>query len=256
MCKPRPRLSWTVVADWDETITVNDTIELLAESTHFHKMFCMPPFAYFKKAYMDAYTKYQTQFGPRTTLQEEIRFHEGMREVEMASIRKLERHRYFLRLDDAVFESIAPKVELREGFKEFHDYTIRHEIPFVILSANWSRRLIEEALWHHGIDATYVDIIVNDLETINGFTTGKMPGNVRTAIDKLQYIKNFRKESNVLYVGDSTTDLLAMVEADLGVGVPGLAVLDAAKRIGERVEELLWRELKHELERRLAETKA
>lgn len=79
--------------------------------------------------------------------------------------------------------------------------------------------IIEQVLAEHDICAT---VITNEFEFIGEVATGKWDKSIsiRTAPDKQNEINRIREQHPnhcVVYVGDSTTDLLALLGADVGV---------------------------------------
>ncbi|ODV79847.1 HAD-like protein [Suhomyces tanzawaensis NRRL Y-17324] len=226
----RPRL---VVADWDETITLEDTIRLVADTAYAAKPRFQPPFSHFSQTYLDAYDAHNQQFlrlhGKRDSLEKELEYQHGMRAVEMSSIAEIERLGLFKGLKSAQFRLQAQHVQIRPGVEQFLSRCRDQSIPVVILSINWTKAIIAECLKRLGFEENdLLRIIVNEFEytheVIDGvateLTSGKwsLETNVRTAIDKLEFVKLLKKKhSDVLYIGDSGTDLLGMLESDKAV---------------------------------------
>lgn len=235
-----PRL---IVTDWDETITQHDTIALVAEAGYLAKPKFTPKFPYFSQVYMDAYEKYSREFGlPRTDLETEFQFQTGLRAVELASINEMERLQLFKDVPVELFQQQAQKVVLRPGFLDFLHRGLTNEVPVVILSINWSKIFIEAALAHNGVDPSKVMVLVNDLEVELGQTTGRFGAitdrfvtgvGVRTGPDKLAVVRRLADKygRDIMYVGDSSTDLLSLLEVPFGVVMEGGSVVSALDRL-------------------------
>lgn len=226
----RPR---AIVTDWDETITISDTIPLVAQTAYNSKPQFSPPFDHFTKKYMDAYSEYSRQFkeanGERT-ITNERQFQHGMRLVELTSINEMVRLGLFSGVTRDDFKSQASKIHLRPGFTHFLTHCRELAIPVEILSINWTSVLIKECLRLHGFDD--VKVVVNELEFENEICTGRwlLEPVVRTALDKLKYIESLGND--IMYVGDSGTDLLAILEAQWGVVMEGTTLIDGLDKLG------------------------
>ncbi|EGW31855.1 uncharacterized protein SPAPADRAFT_140188 [Spathaspora passalidarum NRRL Y-27907] len=231
MPRMKPRI---VISDWDETITAKDTIKYVAETAYINKPNCTPPFSYFTNVYLDAYNKYSNSFGPRSNLDQEIKFQSGMAVVENTSIQALADHRIFSGLTKDQFRLQANKIELRPGFVEFLTKCQTLDIPFVILSVNWTRIPIIECLKLHGfsVDDDKIKVIANEfvfekVEDIE-ITTGDWDNsiNVRISSDKLNIVERLRRDKQLVYIGDSSNDLLPLLEADIACAIQGTKIVD------------------------------
>ncbi|CAI5758320.1 unnamed protein product [Candida verbasci] len=199
-----------IISDWDETITVKDTIKYVSQVPYKLNPNLTPKFEYFTNVYMKNYNEYKEKFGLRNSLNDEIRFQKGMRPIEMSSIKELERYMIFKGLTKEYFEAQAHLIELRSGFVDFVNKCRQIGIEFIILSVNWSSLIIKKALELNGIFD--IKIITNELEFKNGLTTGTWIGNeIRTSEDKLDFVKKYGE--NFMYIGDSLTDLLPLLHS-------------------------------------------
>lgn len=216
-----------LVTDWDETATEKDTTALVALVAYARNAH-VQPFEHFSRIYMAASDKYNaacaTTCGARATRQDEIDYQRGMRDVEWSSIGAIEAAGLFkgLRLGD--FAEYAPQVELRPGFVDFMRQLRAQDVPTYVLSVNWSKTLIEAVLRRHRIDG--VTVLANELETdALGVTTGKFcDGDIRTGYDKMVQLDLVRKahpDTDIVYVGDSSGDVLPTLDADTGIVIAG-----------------------------------
>ena len=83
-----------------------------------------------------------------------------------------------------------------------------------ILSANWSQIFVEEAVKGF-CDAVVANRLLFDER---GYSTGEIELRVASARDKWTYFKSRRSKTGLTgYVGDSVSDLRAILEADVGL---------------------------------------
>jgi HAD superfamily phosphoserine phosphatase-like hydrolase len=208
-----------IVSDWDETITEKDTIGIIGQLPYRIKKEYRPDFDYFTQTYLQAYNNYKQQFGDVYTLEEEIQFQRGMGPVEMQSINEIERLKLFSGITKDQFRKCSQEIKLRQGFVEFARKCNMTNIPLYIVSINWTHLIIEKVLAKYDISAT---VVTNELEFVDEVATGKWDKstNIRTAPDKQNEINRIRNQHPhhcVVYVGDSTMDLLALLGADVGI---------------------------------------
>ena len=83
-----------------------------------------------------------------------------------------------------------------------------------VISANWSKELIIGVMGD-----LYDNIISNDLEfSEECISTGQINLHIRSPFDKLKYYQSLKSDmGSNLYIGDSVSDLLAILTADIGV---------------------------------------
>lgn len=228
-----------IIADWDETITVEDTIKLVSKAAYNAKPGFQPDFSYFTDVYSRAYENYMNSLNrdivKRDTLEKVWKFHEGMRNVELASINEITERGLFKGLTKLQFEEQSKNVKIRPYFFEFLCACEKLEIPVIILSINWTSLIMERVLNDHGFKrGKNLEFIVNEFEMVDSKTTGRWVSNptVRTGIDKVNILRQLKmKYKDVLFVGDSSTDLLSLVEASFGVVMEGGSVLSSFEKL-------------------------
>ncbi|KAI5969079.1 hypothetical protein CANMA_001883 [Candida margitis] len=234
-----------IIADWDETLTTKDTIQYLAQVPYINNSKLQPPFSHYTQIYMSNYEAYKSQFGPCVTLDDHVRFQQGMLPIEMSSVTALEHDGIFRGLTkDQIRNQAAGHVELRPGAVDFLQRCLVLDKQVVILSVNWTSLIIEEVLKRNGIDndrgvnGSKIKIITNEFEfkneeesslvdeqvsgsklTPTSTTTGfwlPSPA-IRTSSDKLTYIHQHHSPNGdeVMYIGDSLTDLLPSLNVSL-----------------------------------------
>lgn len=217
-----------LVTDWDETATVRDTTSLIASVPNRHD------FSRYTEIYLQAYRDYDQRWGPRKTVEEEVVYQQGMDAVEMTSLTALQNDGYFKGIAISQFNQLAPKVELRAGFV---DFIRRFDGPVYILSVNWCRSLIALVLELHGLaDRKHpVVVLANQLEADREITTGRMDSQIRTGIHKSRELARIKKahKLEIVYVGDSSTDILAILEADTGILISGGRARENLARVAD-----------------------
>ena len=126
-------------------------------------------------------------------------------------------------------EKVRDNVALRSGCLDVLTRKAANGWLLGILSINWSPSLIHAAivrpLSQRVLDTVDVPIWSN-LVNSNGVLSLKIPGALakRACIQKL-------KPNFVVYVGDSSTDLLALIEADIGILIGSSnSAIDVANR--------------------------
>lgn len=212
-----------LVCDWDETITVEDTTALVVQTAYNNKQ-NLPAFDTFLRIYSAAAQAFGAQNWRRTSIDDEITYQRRAHSVEMASIGAIERARIFRGLTLAQFAAQAPQVTLRPGFKNAVATVKTTQCPIYIVSINWSKTLIQAALAYHGVSG--IEVVANDLEVDSlGITTGRFDlADIRTGADKMDALARIRgahPECALVYVGDSSGDVLPLRVADTGVVMRG-----------------------------------
>ncbi len=93
-------------------------------------------------------------------------------------------------------------------------------LPLHVISLNFSEKLIQYVLNKQG--TLPIEIHTNKLEFENGTSTGIMDKKFVTAFDKELQLQNIIENADnssgvTIYIGDSFTDLLALLKADVGL---------------------------------------
>ena len=128
---------------------------------------------------------------------------------------------YILRgITAAGIRDFAEKVELMPDLLNVLKTLKVLNLTFHVVSLNFSKKLILGALNQAG--TLPLDVHSNELEFKNGICTGNMDKKFLSAFDKevllMKIVQNADKDSGVsIYIGDSFTDLLALLEADIGL---------------------------------------
>lgn len=231
-----------LVIDWDETATVKDTTSLVAEMAYLRKRptAAAVSFTHYVDLYAVELARYARTAPNRTSLASELEYQEGIAEVETYSILAIENDGIFRGLTPADLVAPASEVVLRQPFLEF--VSELRDTPLCILSVNWCRSLIKEVLDINEISAA--GVYANDLEVVDGITTGYIVGGIHSGIDKARKLREIRAQypdKRLVYIGDSGTDIISIYEADVGIMLRGGLGVDTLRRIAnvERLPSLV-----------------
>lgn len=130
---------------------------------------------------------------------------------------------------DNIKEVAKQQVTLRSNCGELLQRLANVNVPIHVISSNWSHDLIQESLPQH---LKQLSIHSNDLQYDNhGVCDGTFSVLVRDSSDKECILRqavraaHSSSRSFVVYVGDSINDLLALLEADVGIVIGDDALL-------------------------------
>ncbi|KAF5095883.1 hypothetical protein D0Z00_002970 [Geotrichum galactomycetum] len=262
------------VTDFDETLTTEDSMELVGAAAYKHKPEFSPRWDFFASAYADDFKEHCSgqnsdsacSYGiSETELEREERLQRGMHVVEDKSVRRVEASGLFCGVPLERMLDEARNVKVRDGWWQLYGQLSARSVSVVIASVNWSADLIGEvmrrghALACSGDSKNYccvecARVFANEMEIDNnGRFTGRMKSVLRTGADKQLLLRELKETLNggnvthsaaddargesqhklVCYCGDSGTDFLALVEADIGIIVGRRAsLLSKAKVCG------------------------
>ncbi|KAK3393174.1 hypothetical protein B0H63DRAFT_457644 [Podospora didyma] len=256
-----------IILDFDGTITHQDTINFIAQSVVSHHKGnsasintkgggAQEAWDHILAAYLADYEHHSSNYRPvsaaRTTLEQELAFQESLRSVDQASLDRVVASGLFrgITADDlrrAGEEAVRNgRVTIRKGFEAFIGAS-RNRWELGVLSVNWSKGWVEGVLGGYGEEAL---VVVNEIVHPEGGVKGPQQSGGRvimTARDKLEAMRAMRMDLTggerrlVIYVGDTTTDLACLLDADLGVvvadedGAKSGGLLDTLRRIGYEV---------------------
>lgn len=213
-----------LLVDWDETITEKDTLSLLADAAYQSKPGddAIPNWSFFVDSYIREYTTHAGNFGDRNTLDQELLFLKSLEMIDLSSVNRVESSGLFRGTFKTYLEQQASNVKVRESWWSIYDRCTQIGVEVIILSVNWSACFIKAAFKLHGCEN--VEVYANEIDFDDcGVGTGHLSKGqytLRTGQDKasiLQEIKAMNRGSRVIYVGDSSTDLPALLGADIGV---------------------------------------
>ena len=84
-------------------------------------------------------------------------------------------------------------------------------------------------------------IMVNELEFVNGISTGNFNESIsiRTGLDKLNIVNSLIKQyGKTCYIGDSMTDLLSLIDSDIGIAIEEGSVIESVKKLNFPIKNL------------------
>lgn len=216
-----------VITDWDDTITNKDTIQLVAEAAYITKPDFPKQWDYFSDVYYSKYRNFLNEFGERRTIEDEKRYQDGLKEIEMSSVNSFVNYGLFKDVKLETLINQTNKVEIKPGFFDIFKKLYENDIPVYILSCNWTSLIMERIFKEKGFKANdNFKFITNEFLYEDNKLTGKVDNirDIRTGIDKVNevnIIKNELKSRNIIdsiyYFGDSGTDILPMLEVDYGI---------------------------------------
>lgn len=209
--------------DWDETITSHDTLSLIAPPEHEQRH--GEPFSSYTAAYLSDLESFEKSFGERHTWDSQLEFLDRIDEVERASVARVEAGGLFRDMPLSDLLSRAQHVQFRSGWETFSTWlATQPAVSADIISVGWSAVFIRLALDTHSHSSAIGRVYANEVEMASDVATGKLTksahsngeGGVRTGIHKLHIMQSIDVAVKV-YVGDSTTDLPCLVNADFGL---------------------------------------
>ncbi|KAK8197839.1 hypothetical protein HDK77DRAFT_478893 [Phyllosticta capitalensis] len=230
------------------------------------------------KAYVDdlnAHTQaYRPSASERNTIAEEKAWLASLEGVDLRSVKRVEDAGLFAGVTANNVSQGASKavgsgqLKLRKGWEnllfrnEGNEGNLLSHIS--ILSVNWSATFIREALLHAAYDTKVLqssemnadalrrtmqnmDIFANEFEGLNRLngSSGRLSKSgergIRTSEDKLERMPIPRKyggDELVIYVGDSCTDLEALLAADVGICIRDEPMGSGQRELAEALERI------------------
>ncbi|KAK5655429.1 hypothetical protein OQA88_5700 [Cercophora sp. LCS_1] len=224
-----------IVLDFDGTITKQDTIDSLALAVIEHRGEHTPKtWDDIVDAWLDDHNRHVATYVPsqadRTDPASELAFLESLKVVENASIARVDESNIFkgasaeelMKLgNEAVQKGV---VKLRDGWKGFLGELNGRGWETGLVSINWSKHWVRGCLGGEEDWGRVEKWMTNEVEGEKGVLVG--PGGVggyevmMTARDKLEATRQLveaTEEKAWVYVGDSTTDLACLLEANMGI---------------------------------------
>lgn len=252
------------ILDFDGTITVKDTIDVLANygiEWQARKGMNMKGIweeivASYERHFEDHVRGYKHAKEDRKTLEQEIAYYRGLREVEERSFGRVSDSGLFKGIGKEAWEGAGREavekgdVVVRKGFKEFVEMLKENERIWGIVSVNFSGSFIRGVVGASaGLGKDVVEVLANSSDE-RGALVGPRSGEktLTTSDAKLASMKDLLHSwrstgwwdtSNPVYIGDSGTDIECLTEP----GVVGIVMADNAesglmetmKRIGVEV---------------------
>ncbi|BFZ61648.1 hypothetical protein YB2330_002721 [Saitoella coloradoensis] len=122
------------------------------------------------------------------------------------------------------FKIMREKMDIDPDFKHFHQFCLKNEIPFNVISAGVKpvlRRVLEDFLGEK--DAAHIDIVANDMNIAEDGSQWEIQWRHDTPLghDKAASIQEYKQPGEsgqppmIIFIGDGVSDLPAAREADV-----------------------------------------
>ncbi|CEG65206.1 hypothetical protein G6F70_008032 [Rhizopus microsporus] len=201
-----------LVIDFDKTVTIKDTIALLAQFGIDHNKKSQP-WSYYTQAYLHDYNQHCPNQPNHDSVSQLLHHLNSYKNVELASLTRVSQGK--------VFQGLTRDMLYEQGKRHQHLLqpdlvSVLSQIPkqFIrVVSVNWSKDWILGFL--HELDLSRHQIYSNDLDFQGLHSTGDIIPSILTTGDKQEVIRTF--QSSVVYIGDSLGDLEPLVNADVGI---------------------------------------
>ncbi|KAF4046581.1 putative HAD-like protein [Phytophthora infestans] len=232
--------------DFDETITLRDTTSLLFQLASSTASMQQQLVTQYVDEVGEFLSRYKTKWQQRGNNPNSSFDGAGLREflggyaaVDLRSVHRVVKSRVLkgIRLQDLV--NATSSVQIRPNCVD----TLALADVWKIISVNWNKSLLESVMSRAGAAHDPTQIIANEMKTDQqGVTTGEIDVKVQSPMDKAWWIDKIRSmysatQPTVVYVGDSVTDLLALLAADVGIWIaPDETGSNSAKLFRELVD--------------------
>ncbi|EFJ08632.1 hypothetical protein SELMODRAFT_185239 [Selaginella moellendorffii] len=230
--------NFVLISDFDSTCTVSDSSPVLAELAMAVDPNVRRKWSSLSDEYFRDYSKLLEEVVLREYDYDAIKEAlQVLSEFEKQGNAKIDASRVLqgIKIDD--IKQAGQNMALQAGCASVL-CRLSSKISCQILSVCWSRTFIEAAFSKENI--TNVPVHSNELENDGNFTTGSLIRRVETPIDKeetmFREILHAPDDKFVIFIGDSLTDLLALLRADIGIVLGTSSSLDrASKAFGVKI---------------------
>ena len=243
---PNPNRPILLLLDWDSTLTTTSTLPLIASIATLPLIH--PSLPALTAAYTADLKRHDDTYIPakrdRTSIDQELIYLSSLSAVEKASVERLEAAGIFKDVGANDIDVAAAacwdreSVTLPSGWRRMVESVLRRG-KVGIVSVAWSRRFIEQVLREadraaggEGGVGDEVAVVANDISGDGSGGLDRWFGGKRvwSAADKGavmgEFVGEFASRSDgsgvgerpvVVYIGDSVTDLMCLVQADIGI---------------------------------------
>ncbi|KAI8988079.1 hypothetical protein BDF20DRAFT_910618 [Mycotypha africana] len=225
-----------ILIDFDETMTIEDTIAPLG-SFAVNATNNSHPWSWYSDEYMKDYYAHQaTLTNQPKNFGDFVKQLDSYHDVEQASLDRVGTNHVFKGLSHKdLYEAGVQYASKKKIVQPYLFEALEPYLPQMrIISLNWSKDWLLGIL--KGLDVQKKDIYSNDLvfkkkrhnkKSHHGckeedkedeeVATGIITPEILTTGDKQHIIKKIKHNKRVIYIGDSTGDIEALVEADIGI---------------------------------------
>ena len=216
-----------LITDFDETISERDNISTLVHTAADNRTHEKEEFL---AAWQEMVQWFLTRYHRVCDAWQDHRhslvdYLKSFEELETASIQRVIAKGFLAGLTSEELRAVGRNVVKKPGVDRVLSAMRAEGVKVEILSANWSQALIQGAT-----EGLCDQIITNSLTyDVAGRSTGNIHLHVVSARDKLRKFRSRKKNppnsddigdggvTRTLYIGDSISDFLAILDADLGV---------------------------------------
>ena len=216
-----------LITDFDETVSERDTISTLVHTAADNRTHEKEEFL---AAWQEMVQWFLTRYHRVCDAWQDHRhslvdYLKSFEELETVSIQRVITKGFLQGLTSQGLRAVGRNVVKKPGADRVLSRIRREGVAVEILSANWSEALIQGAT-----EGLCDQIITNSLQyDVAGRSTGNIHLHVVSARDKLRKFRERKKNpprpdetgdggiTRTLYIGDSISDFLAILDADLGV---------------------------------------
>ena len=216
-----------LITDFDETISEADTIQLLVYAAAENREHDRTQTLTHWKETVEWYTTKYTHIVDKWLDNHDSRqlsivdFLKAFETLEIVSIRRVMQGRFLEGLYHTQLHRLGREIQKRQGVKSIFTAMRKTGVTIEVLSANWSQTMVEGAV--EGLcDRVTANRLVFGTNQLKGEVTPRSTGELKLSVvsahDKLRHFRDRRsKTGQTAYIGDSISDLLAMLEADVGI---------------------------------------
>ena len=207
-----------LIADFDGTVTQKDTINplvLTAAGNQNNQDQFLKQWEQVVQWYVSQQESNVKKWLSSSKLSNRLTdFLESFKPIDEESLRRVTQQQFLRGLTKHELNQLGHDTLKREGVAEVLKRLRASAVEIEILSANWSKTLIQSAMGEL-CDQIWTNYLVfDDFDK----STGEIRQNITSAQDKLSFFERYRsKIGKTLYIGDSITDFLAILSADIGV---------------------------------------
>ena len=218
-----------LITDFDGTVTIKDTIANIAyASADNFRVSASKGTSYseflqswhhvvkqFSDEYLQLFERLLNQPQPsQNTYDALLKFLASFDEIELASVKRVVSGKFLAGIKREKLRNIGRNIKKQADVEIVLARMREAGIKINVVSANWSKELIIGVM-----DDLFDNIVSNDLEfNEDGISTGQINLPILSPFDKLKYYQRLKSDTgNNLYIGDSISDLLAILAADIGV---------------------------------------
>eukprot|EP01080_Neovahlkampfia_damariscottae_P002798 gene2798-4206_t len=226
MKKIHPKRNLCIFSDFDSTITKKDAC-LKIPNLKTQKDWNRVSSSYLKHFQQNFENNFENlKKGKKEFKDLMFEFSKELDISEQFGVSKLEEYKILKGIQKKQLFDLGFTTEQKEYFSDFINLVHKLNIPFHVVSSNWSFDVIRGNLSKNGIEACFYKqnqedkfiVFSDDLEFQQNIATGNfLTKEATSSLGKLKYIKDIMKKyhnSKSVYIGDDWVDLSCLLEVD------------------------------------------